>query len=540
MGGGAAHGGNTAVHYQHHVNSTSDIMVSGLCLQVLCAGGGGTHGSRRRSHPGHARAPLAHGVVRFWVLQTCCQPAYRHGRRERTPELVLGDPASSTHKVRRACFLSSLPGWVICLSCNRAGTRGSRGRTICGSWCGATCAAARASTSPVRRRHALYSALYGKTSDVQQTRCFAVVVPLLSMARAVSGMVSPSHPVAGVWTGSVLHRDGCDVLLRLGAGDLHFYMRHSFKPKQEAAPAAAAAAGDSAAQTASASDASNGAPAAVQRRGTFAQPQQPETAAGRRQAFQANGESRGKGFMRQSQCFADLDRGLSQPASGRDALATEDAQPPQQAQRQRQPSGRVPPPAAAIDRATIKGMYGDLLPRQNGGSKQAGGSHLPASNAGRHGGGAAAAEADTKLRCARSMPPQDVAAPAPQQQHQLLLHAGGFHVHANSTAAGHLACSRHDSDLSCLGGDEIPKPPAELHGPPAEHGMVSSLGELPELPPGFGEGFRDGDMPRAMSGDSLSSAFAGAPPFGESTSSDDSSDDGGGELNGELSDTTVR
>lgn len=370
-------------------------------------------------------------------------------------------------------------------------------------------------------------------SDVQQIRCFDVVVPLLSMARAVSGMVSPSHPVAGVWTGSVLHRNGCDVLLRLGAGDLHFYMRHSFKPKQEAAPAAAAVAGNAAAQTASAPDTSDGAPAAVRQQSTSAQPQQPETAAGRRQAFQANGESRGKGFVRRSQCFADLDRNLSQPASGRDALATEDAQPPQQAQPQRQPSGRVPAPAAAIDRATIKGMYGDLLPRQNGGSKQPGGSHLPASNAGRHGGGAAAAEADAKLRCDRSMPPQDAAAPAPQQQ-QLLLHAGGFHVHANSTAAGRLACSRRDSDLSCLGGGEISKPPAKLHGPPGEHGMVSSLGELPELPPGFGEGFRDSDMPRAMSGDSLSSAFAGAPPFGESTSSDDSSDDGCGESTGEL------
>lgn len=211
------------------------------------------------------------------------------------------------------------------------------------------------------------------------------------------------------------------------------------------------------------------------------------------------------GKMQKPHSFADLNRGVSVMAAS--GTAAGEAPPVQQ---QRPP----PPKAAVIDKATIRGMYGDLL--QQGGAAdtpatapgpglQNGNSHAPT---------AAANGTDQLSNDGSSTAGRDGAMPngaaAPQAVQQ---GASPFQRAANAAAVSPGVLG----SPSRFGG-----------GDPGAKGLACVASLADGLPAAANtavdadDSDRQDGLPRAASGSSLASAFAtGAPPFTDSSDSDD-------------------
>lgn len=262
---------------------------------------------------------------------------------------------------------------------------------------------------------------------------------------------------------------------------------HSFKAQQQGGDPAAGAAEPAAA-------------AAAPLDGTQTAPQQ-QSAAHAGDPHQA-GAAAGK--MRKPPSFADLSRGIGMTAaSGSTAGGAAPVQ-------------RQPQKAAAIDKATIRGMYDDILRQrqsegvdaqpadmQSGDSQRA----LPGQPASSSGStpncdGCAAVPSATANGTAMALAAVQERSPFQQAAH------GGT---ANPGIVGSPGCNggaqAGGQGLACVASlaDSLP----DAAGSSVDFGRV------------------DG-MPRAASGDSLASVFAGAPPFSDSGDSDDADSSGVG------------
>lgn len=295
------------------------------------------------------------------------------------------------------------------------------------------------------------------------------------------------------------------------AGDLHFYMRHSFKPQQDgqdAQGAAAAAAAGTAGATAAArpeADATQDSAAATAQQ----QHQHPPPASftDRQHSAAAPGK------VRKPHSFADLNSGISVTAASGSAAGEAVHAAAHQQQQQKRHSKPVPPKAAGIDKATIHGMYGDLLPQHSDGRQGAatpqpvndymrnGDAHASvtdASGAGRQdsGSGGDAACRDSRPAAAPATPQQPQQGVSPFREAAI----NGAHSASMIRGPGRVGGNPEAKGLACV--------PSLADGLSAVAGCVSDP-----------EGRQNG-MPRAASGDSLASAFAGAPPFTDSSSDD--------------------
>jgi hypothetical protein len=262
---------------------------------------------------------------------------------------------------------------------------------------------------------------------------------------------------------------------------------HSFKAQQQGGDPAAGATQPAAA-------------AAAARDGTPTAPQQ-QSAAHAKDPHQA-GAAAGK--MRKPQSFADLNRGISMTAASGSAAGGA------------APAQRQPHQAAAIDKATIRGMYDDILRQQSTAD-------------------VAAQPPDMQNGDSPMMPPCQPASSSGSAPHC----NGSVAVpsaSANGTATAHSAAQeRSPFQQAAHGGGANPVTP----GSPGRIGdaqaggqglaCVASLAEsLPDVASSSVDFDRVDGMPRAASGDSLASVFAGAPPFSDSGDSDDADSSGVG------------
>ena len=208
--------------------------------------------------------------------------------------------------------------------------------------------------------------------------------------------------------------------------------------------------------------------------------------------------------MRKPPSFADLNRGISVTAASGSAAGGA------------APAQRQPHQAAAIDKATIRGMYDDILRQQSTAD-------------------VAAQPPDMQTGDSPMMPPGQPASSSGSAPHC----NGSVAVPsalANGTATAHSATQERSpfQQAAHSGAAEpvIVGSPGRIGGAQAGGQGLAYTASLAEGLPDAGSSSVDFDridgMPRAASGDSLASVFAGAPPFSDSGDSDDADSSGVG------------